>query len=115
MLEYVFASGYVADLVLAVMAIEALIIFILMRRGTIQLAYRTYFFGIIAGGFIIIALRLALTGGASTLIATVLGMSFLAHIAEVFSFVRRKTGNPNYTATSYKSRSDNKTMTKKGL
>lgn len=113
MIESFFASGHVADLVLAVMAIEALIIFILMRLGRIDLPYRTYLSGVVAGGFIVLALRLALTDAASAMIAIALALSFIAHIGELFSFLQRGTGNPNHRVTSYNGRSAKGTTTKK--
>jgi hypothetical protein len=115
MIEALFASGHVADLVLIVMAIEAATLFALTRFGIITLPFRAYLFGIIAGGLIILALRQALVGGPAIMIAVTLGLSFVAHIAELFSFVQRKIGNPNPASPSYTSRSDRGTTSKKGL
>ena len=109
MIESMFATGHIADLVLAVMVIEAGAIYVLMRRGRIQLAFRTYLSGVIAGGFIVLALRQALTGGSAASIALALACSFLAHIAELFSFLQRKNGNPNHVSSSYNLRSDHRT------
>lgn len=112
MIESFFRSGHVADLVLAVMAIEAIVIFTLMRQGRIDLPFRTYLFGVIAGGFIILALRFALTDATSVLIAMALALSFAAHIGELFLFLQHN-GNLNHRATSYNSRSIEGTTTKK--
>lgn len=109
MLESFLASGHIADFVLAVMAIEAGVIYILMRQGRIKLAFRTYMSGVIAGGCIVLALRQALTGGPATMIALALAVSFLAHIVEIFSLLQRNNGDPNHMSSSYKSRSDNRT------
>lgn len=97
------------------MAIEAATLFALMRLGLITLPFRAYLFGIIAGGLIILALRQALIGGPVIMIALALGLSFVAHIAELFSFVQRKISDPNLASPSYKSRSDRGTTSKKGL
>lgn len=113
MIESAFSSGHIADLVLIVMMIEAAIIFILMRRGRINLPFRTYILGVIAGGFIVLALRLALTDAASAMIAIALALSFFAHIGELFSFLQRNNGNPNHRGVSYNSRSAKGTTTKK--
>lgn len=102
MIDAFFTSGRVADLVLVVMAIEVLIIYILMRHGRISIPFKTYFFGVIAGAFIILALRLALTDSAIATIALVLILSFAAHVFELFSFLRRKNDDPNYMSFSYK-------------
>lgn len=112
MIEKFLASGHLADLILAVMAIEVLVIFILMRRGRIDLPFRTYLFGVIAGGFIVLALRFALTGSAIPFIALAMVASFIAHIGELSSFLQHN-GNPNYRVTSYNWRSIKGTTTKK--
>lgn len=115
MIESFFASGYVADLVLVVMAVEVVVLFTLMRRGIIGIAFRTYLFGVVAGGCIVLALRLALTGGQWPLIALALAFSFAAHIVEVLTFVRRNNGDPIYRDPSYMFRSETQTGSKKGL
>lgn len=113
MIDNFFTSGHLADLVLVVMAIEVLIIYVLMRRGRIDLPFRTYLFGVIAGCFIVLALRLALTDATGAMIAVALALSFVAHIGELFSFLQRSIGNPNHRVASYNSRSDKGTTTKK--
>lgn len=115
MVEAFFTSGHVADFVLAVMALETVALFILMQRGRINLPFRTYLLGVVAGSFIVIGLRIALTSGSWTFIALALVCSFAAHIGEVFMFVRRSNGNPNYRDPSYKYRSETRTGSKKGL
>jgi hypothetical protein len=112
MIDAFFTSGHVADLVFAVMAIEALVIFILMRRGRINLPFRTYVFGVIAGGFIVLGLRFALTDASNAMIGLALALSFVAHIGELFSFLQHN-GNLNHRVTSYNSRSIEGTTTKK--
>lgn len=113
MIEAFFTSGRVADLVLVVMAIEVLIIFILMKKGRITLPFKTYFFGVIAGAFIVLALRLALTDSPIPSIALLLILSFGAHIFELFSFLHRTNDNPNYTSSAYNRRSDRGTTIEK--
>ena len=109
MLEDFFTSGRVADVILLIMAIEVALVFLLKKRGAIVLPFRTYFFGVIAGSLIIIAFRQALTGGSYLGIAVVLGLSFVAHLIELFSFVRRNNGNPIRLTSSYKFGSNSRT------
>lgn len=113
MIEAFFRSGYVADLVLAIMVVEVIVIFILKRQGWITLPFRTYFLGVIAGAFIILALRFALTDASVVLIALVLAFSFGAHVLELSSFLQRKNSDPNYMSFSYKSWSNNGTTIEK--
>ena len=115
MIESLFATGHVADFILAVMAAEAAILFVLAQRGKIHLPYRADIFGVIAGGLIVLGLRQALTGGSYLGIALVLALSFVAHLAELFSFVQRNKGNPNPVDSSYNFRSKPRTDSKKGL
>lgn len=115
MIESLFATGHAADLVLIVMVVEAVILFLLVQRGKIQLPYRTYISGVIAGGLIIFALRQALTGGSYVGIAIALALSFVAHLAELLSFVQRNKSNPNSVDSSYQMRSKPRTVSKKGL
>lgn len=115
MIENLFHSGHVADLVLAVMAGEVLFIFFLVQRSKIHFPFQTYIFGVIAGAFIIIGLREALIGGSYLGIALALALSFAAHIAELISFLRRNKCDPNDIDSSYKYRSKLGTDSKKGL
>lgn len=73
-----FASGHAVDIVVAVMAIEA--IFLIGRRradgATIMLAF-------LPGLLILLAVRAALTGAGWPWVALALAASFPAHLADV--------------------------------
>ena len=73
-----FASGAAADLILAVMAAEALFLLI-MRR----MAAGAVLAAILPGALIVVALRGALTGADWPWIALPLALAFPAHLADL--------------------------------
>lgn len=80
-MEWLFASGHAADLILAVLAVEA--VWLIARgRQAIEVSLM-----LLPAVFMIIALRGALTGAAWPWIALPLALSFPVHLADV---ARRK-------------------------
>lgn len=73
-----FASGHAVDIVLAVMLIECIV---LARRGRAKLT--TIVLAILPGALILLALRVALTGGDWWLIALFLAAAFPVQIADL--------------------------------
>lgn len=73
-----FTSGRAVDLVLAVIALEALWIAVYRRGDTAG-----QLLGLIPGVLLLIALRGALTGAGWPMIAIWLAMSFPVHLADV--------------------------------
>lgn len=78
-------SGRVVDLVLVVMAAEALVLW-LYHRGTGKgLGPGQIIVTMLAGVFLLLAMRTALTGGDWTLIAMCLTASFAVHLTDLAS------------------------------
>ena len=78
-----FQSGRVADIVVAVMVLEALALIairVIKGRG---FAVRYVISNLMAGLFLVLALRAALTGAAWPWIAASLSAAFVAHIADL--------------------------------
>lgn len=73
-----FASGHAVDVVLAVMAIEAIM---LIRRG--RSAASTIMLAILPGAMILLGVRAALTGAGWQWVALALAASFPAHLADM--------------------------------
>jgi hypothetical protein len=83
-MEEAFATGAIVDIILAMMALEAVALVALRRRigrGPSPLAIVT---SLAAGLFLLIALRIALTGGPWQGIAAALLGSLLAHTADTW-------------------------------
>lgn len=83
-MEEAFATGAIIDIILAMMALEAVALVALRRRigrGPSPLAIIT---SLAAGIFLLIALRIALTGGPWQGIAAALLGSLLAHMADTW-------------------------------
>jgi hypothetical protein len=74
-------SGRIADLILAIMAIEAAIFGILSRRTGKGPPIGLLIVTMLSGAFLVLALRGALTGAAWPLIAGALTLSMVAHAA----------------------------------
>ena len=77
-MEQFIASGAVVWVILAVMAVEAVVLARLIKSFPGILA------GLGAGGAIVLALGAALTGRGPYVIAACLGLSFLFHLAELY-------------------------------
>lgn len=61
-MEALFASGRVVDLILALMAVEAVLLAVLHRAGRLAIAPSRLLPNLLAGACLLLALRAALTG-----------------------------------------------------
>lgn len=73
-------SGRIADLVLLVLVIEAVIVAIAWRRSAAGLQLLA---GLVAGGCLVLALRAALVGQGTAWIFLYLALALLAHLIEL--------------------------------
>lgn len=88
LLHALIASGRVADLVLAVMALEAVALIAFLRPGQIELVG---LLGNLAGGAaLVLALRFALTSAPWPWIAGALLLSMVGHMVDLGVRVRRR-------------------------
>lgn len=88
-MEQLFSSGRIADLILAIMAIEA--VGILMLGGPWNGWGLAGLLGnLAAGAALVVALRFALTGGDWTLVAAALVCSLIGHLVDVGSRLRSR-------------------------
>jgi hypothetical protein len=82
-----YTCGTIADIVIAFLALEAIVLVFLLRRSP---AFPRLVAGLAAGLCLVLALRAALTGSGWPSLATFLMLSFLAHAIELrFAFKRR--------------------------
>jgi hypothetical protein len=85
----IFQSEAIADIVIAVMAIEALVLIALRSRfRNLQIADAIAFLA--AGFFLALALRAAMTGAAWPWLAACLAAAFLAHVADMWRRLSRQ-------------------------
>jgi RsiW-degrading membrane proteinase PrsW (M82 family) len=82
-LQNLIVSGRVVDLVLAVMVVEALLLWFYHRSTGKGLTAVEIIITMLAGVFLLIAMRAALTGGDWTLIAMCLTASFAVHLTDL--------------------------------
>ncbi len=82
-MEALFASGHIADVALAVMALEAVALWALTARRGDGGFYRSLLANLAAGAFLVLAVRLALTDANWQWIAGALLLSLLAHGADL--------------------------------
>ena len=68
------------DLVIVFLAVEAVLLYVLRRRFPDR--YAVLLLGLVAGGFIVLALRSTLAGGAWYWIPVCLVLSWAAHLAD---------------------------------
>ena len=88
-------GGLAADIVLVVMAIEAVVVGLYLRKIGLKSAVFGFFSALVAGACLVLALRSALSGGALGTIAVFLGLSLIAHVTEVVLKIRSIRTNPN--------------------
>lgn len=81
-MEPLFQSGHIAFVILAVMALEALILARYFKRLPAMFA------GLGAGACLVLALRAALLQQGWTMIAIFLALSFVFHITEIRQWLR---------------------------
>lgn len=79
-----FSSGQVADVVLAVMIIEGILLTLAYKRNGRGISPTILWCGLAAGIGLVLALRAALTGASWHWIAAALSASFVAHICDVW-------------------------------
>ncbi len=80
-----FASGRAIDLVLAVLALEALL-FLFLTRGTRR---RDLLLALVPGLFLLLALRASLTGAPWQVIAALVALSLPAHLLDIGRRIRK--------------------------
>lgn len=85
-----FASGRVVDVILTLVVVEAVALEGWRRLTGRGLALRALIANLLAGGFLLLALRAALVGADWTWVAASLFAALLAHLADLAT---RLTGN----------------------
>ncbi len=100
MIETFVSSGQAADLVLAIMALEAVILSVYLSRKGLSRSIPGFMAALLAGAALVLALRAALSGGGLGVIALCLGASFIAHLAEIALKIVYARANPNDRETS---------------
>jgi hypothetical protein len=81
--DALFAGGRVIDLILVLMAIEGLALGWLYRRTGLGIAPGRLWPNLLAGGFLMLALRAALTGSGSVAIASWLLLGLIGHLVDL--------------------------------
>lgn len=77
------ASGRIVDLILGLMVPEALGLFALWRWSGLGVRPLPLLANLAAGGTLLLALRSALSGGSTTMLAVYLLLSLVAHIVDL--------------------------------
>ena len=88
-MQELFANGRIIDLILLLMVVEAAVLALHNRRTGRGLPVRQVVTVLLAGGFLMLALRAALTGAAWSSVALFLGLGLLAHLADLAGRWRR--------------------------
>ncbi len=83
-MEQLFTSGRIADVVLVIMAAEALLLLYLGRPWT-GWGLSGLLGNLFAGASLVVALKIALTGGDWLFVAFALVASLIGHLADVLS------------------------------
>ncbi|NBU13792.1 MAG: hypothetical protein EBT35_04145 [Alphaproteobacteria bacterium] len=96
MIEDFVASGHAADLIVAVMAIEAVFLGLFLRKKGLSRLIPGFWAALLAGAALVLALRVALTGGSLGVIALCMGASFIAHLIELSLKIVSARTNPDY-------------------
>ncbi|RTL66330.1 MAG: hypothetical protein EKK41_19000 [Hyphomicrobiales bacterium] len=73
-----FTGGRIVDIIFAVMAVEALVLILVLRRPAGMVATM-----LLPGACLLLALRGALTGAHWSLLAGSLALAFVAHLVDV--------------------------------
>lgn len=79
-MEQLFASGRIIDLILVLMGAEYIALWLYLGRGVAGLGLAGY---LASGAFLLLALRVALTGGGWMWIAALLGAAFAVHLLDL--------------------------------
>lgn len=88
-MQELFSNGRIVDLILLLMVVEAAVLGLHNRRTGRGLPVRQVVTVLMAGGFLLLALRAALTGAAWSSIALFLGLGLIAHLADLVGRWRR--------------------------
>ncbi len=93
MVESLFRSGRIADVVIAVMALEALVFAVAARTRSRTWSLSALLAGLLPGLFLVLALKAALVQAPSLWIAAALSAALVAHLVDVRLRLRsRQTG-----------------------
>jgi len=87
-----FDTGRIADVILSLLALEAMLAIVLLRRDRSRFARLVPM--LLAGALLVVALRGALTGAGWPWIAPALAGAFLAHLADLRLRLRQDTIGP---------------------
>ena len=88
-MEALFGHGRIVDLILVLMVVEAIVLVAWRRRRGAGIAPFDLVVSLLAGAFLLLALRAALTGAAWPTIALWLAAALVAHIADLARRWRR--------------------------
>ncbi|MGE5155657.1 MAG: hypothetical protein ACM3ST_16810 [Bdellovibrio bacteriovorus] len=88
-----FATGRVVDLILVLMALEALLLGLLWVRTARGVPPIPLVVNLVAGALLLLALRAALTGAGPSVTGTFLGLALVAHLADLLLRWRRRAGD----------------------
>jgi hypothetical protein len=92
-MEAFFSSGLLADIILAVMVAEALLLLLYRKITGRGLAPADLFAMLLAGACLVLALRAVLTGSGWPVVALFLGAALLAHLMDLYRrWPRRAVG-----------------------
>ena len=94
-MDEIIKSGFATDIVLIIMAVEAVMITFFMRRNGLNSSVPGFLAALLAGACLILALRAALNGAGFGEIALFLALSLLAHLGELVLKIRSLKANPN--------------------
>ncbi len=83
-MEEFFRSGMVADVILAVIIAEALLLLLYRKVTGRGLATFDLFAMLLAGGCLVLALRAVLTGSSWPVVALFLGAALVAHLMDLY-------------------------------
>jgi anti-sigma factor RsiW len=83
MIEGLFASGRIAELIAGLVAIEAIALGLVFMRAGRAARVPSLLANLAAGGALLMALRAAIVGSGWQSVGIFLGLAFAAHIADV--------------------------------
>jgi hypothetical protein len=90
MLSQWLASGQLIDSILVIVALEALLLSLWHRRTGRGLAPRQLLPNLLAGGSLLLALRLGLAGAPAYWLAAALLLALLAHLTDLYLRIHRQ-------------------------
>jgi hypothetical protein len=88
MVEQLISSGRIVDLIVCVMIVEGLLLTVLQRRLGFELPLSRIIPMLLAGLFLLLALRVSLQGGSWTWIALWLLAALIAHMLDLVARLR---------------------------